>query len=154
MSVTESRLTHWGRATHICVANLTIIGSDNGSAPGQRQASIWTNAGILSIGPLGTIFNEISIGIQAFPFKRMHLKMSSGKWCHFVSASMCFYIHWMRFGYVNTSKGNRVHWISFEFQKIASFRYENQLNDIWPSSAGTVCLHMPNRLMILSLQQA
>ena len=26
-------LTHWGRATHICVGNLTIIGSDNGLAP-------------------------------------------------------------------------------------------------------------------------
>ena len=22
-------LTHWGRVTHICVGNLTIIGSDN-----------------------------------------------------------------------------------------------------------------------------
>ena len=25
-----SELTHWGRVTHICVGNLTIIGSDNG----------------------------------------------------------------------------------------------------------------------------
>ena len=25
-----TRLTHWGRVTHICVGNLTIIGSDNG----------------------------------------------------------------------------------------------------------------------------
>ena len=31
-------LTHWGRVTHICVANLTIIGSDNGLSPGRRQA--------------------------------------------------------------------------------------------------------------------
>ena len=50
-------LTHWGRVTHICVDNLTIIGSDNGLSPGRRQAIIWTNAGILLIGPLGTIFN-------------------------------------------------------------------------------------------------
>ena len=41
-----SRLTHWGRATHICVGKLTIIGSDNGLSPGGRQAIIWTNAGI------------------------------------------------------------------------------------------------------------
>ena len=42
-------LTHWGRMTHICVDNLTIIGSDNGLSPGRRQAIIWTNAGILLI---------------------------------------------------------------------------------------------------------
>ena len=46
--------THWGRVTHICVGNLTIIGPDNGLSPGRRQAITWTNAGILLIGPLGT----------------------------------------------------------------------------------------------------
>ena len=59
-------LTHWGQVTHICVSNLTIIGSDNGLSPGQRPAIIWTNAGILLIGPLGTKFSEILIGIQPF----------------------------------------------------------------------------------------
>ena len=73
-------LTHWGQVTHICIGKLTIIGSDNGLSPGGRQAIIWTNAGILLIGPLGTNFNEISIGIQIFSFKKMHLKMSSAKW--------------------------------------------------------------------------
>ena len=73
-------LTHWGRVTHIFVGNLTIIGSDNGLSPGRRQAIIETNAGILSIGPLGRSFNEISIGIQTFSFKKMHLNMSSAKW--------------------------------------------------------------------------
>ena len=52
-------LTHWGRVTHICVGNLTIIGSDNGLSPGRRQAIIWANAGILLIWPLGTNFYEI-----------------------------------------------------------------------------------------------
>ena len=33
-------LTHWGRVTHICVSNLTIIGSDNGLSPDRRQAII------------------------------------------------------------------------------------------------------------------
>ena len=42
-----NELTHWGRVTHICVGNLTIIGSDNGLSPGRRQAIIWTSAGIL-----------------------------------------------------------------------------------------------------------
>ena len=73
-------LTHWGRVTHICVSKLTIIGSDNGLSPARRQAIIWTNAGILLIGPLGTNFSEILIEILTFSFKKMHLKMSSGKW--------------------------------------------------------------------------
>ena len=75
-----NELIHWGRATHICVGKLTIIGSDNGLSPGRRQAIIWTNAGILLIGPLGTNFNEILIGIQTFSFKKMHLNVSSAKW--------------------------------------------------------------------------
>ena len=64
---------------YICVDNLTINGSDNGLSPGRRQAIIWTNAGILVTGPLGTNFSEISIAILIFSFKKMHLKMSSGK---------------------------------------------------------------------------
>ena len=75
-----SASTHWGRVTHICVSKLTIIGSDNGMSPGRRQAIIWTNAGILLIGPPGTNFSEILIEIHTFSFKKMHLKMSSGKW--------------------------------------------------------------------------
>ena len=48
---------------HICINKLTIIGSDNGLSPGRRQAIIWTNDGILLIGPLGTNFSEILIEI-------------------------------------------------------------------------------------------
>ena len=33
-------LTHWGRVTHICFGNLTIIGSVNRLSPGRRQAII------------------------------------------------------------------------------------------------------------------
>ena len=73
-------LTHWGRVTHICVSNLTIIGPDNGFSPGRRQAIIRTNAGILLIEPLRTNFSEILFWIQTFSFKKLHLKMSSAKW--------------------------------------------------------------------------
>ena len=73
-------LTHWGRATHICVDKLTIIGSDNGLSPGRRQAIIWTIAGILLIRTLGTNFIEILGKILSFSFSKMHLKMSSAKW--------------------------------------------------------------------------
>ena len=73
-------LTHWGRVTHICVRKLTIIASDNGLSPDRRQAIIWTNAGILLIGCLGTNFSEILIEILTFSFKKMRLKVSSAKW--------------------------------------------------------------------------
>ena len=69
--------------THICVSNLTSIGSDNGLSPGRRQAIIWTNAGILLIGPLGTNFSEFVIEIQTFSLKKIRLKMSSAKCCSF-----------------------------------------------------------------------
>ena len=65
-------LTHWGRVMHICVSKQTIIG--------WRQAIIWTYAGMLLIGPLGSNFSEILIEIYIFSFKKMHLKMSSGNW--------------------------------------------------------------------------
>ena len=64
----------------MCVGKLTIIVSDNGLSPRRHQAIIWTNAGILLIGPLGTNLNEILVEIDKFSFKKMHLKMSSGKW--------------------------------------------------------------------------
>ena len=75
--------THWGRVTHIYVGNLTIIDSDNGLSPERRQAIIWTNAGILLIGPLGTNLGEILIEIQTFSLTEIGLKMSSAKCCSF-----------------------------------------------------------------------
>ena len=69
MNVQETNpLTHWGRVKHICVIRLTITGSDNGLSPGRRQAIIWTNAGILLIGSLGTNFGENLIEILTFSF--------------------------------------------------------------------------------------
>ena len=72
-------LTHWGRVTHIWVSNLTIFGSDNDLSPDRRHAIIWTNAGLLLIGPWGTNFSEIFIEILTSSFKKMHLKVSSAK---------------------------------------------------------------------------
>ena len=65
--------------THICVSKLTSIGSDNGLSPDRHQAIIWTNAGIMLIGPLGTNFIEILIEILTFSFKKMRMKVSSAK---------------------------------------------------------------------------
>ena len=72
-------LTHLGRETHICVSDLTSIGSDNGLSPGRRQAIIKTNAGILLIRPLWTNFSEFLVEILIFSFKKMRLKVSSAK---------------------------------------------------------------------------
>ena len=66
--------------------NYTIIDSDNGLSPGRRQAIIWTNAGVLLIGPLEANFSEILIDIYTFSFKKNLLKMSSGNDGHFGSA--------------------------------------------------------------------
>ena len=76
----EFLLIHWGRVPYICVGIITIIGSDNGLSPDRPQAIIWTNAGILLNGPLGTNFSEISIEIHIFSFKKMDLKWSFAKW--------------------------------------------------------------------------
>ena len=68
-------LAHWGRVTHICVGNLTTIGSCNGF----RDIVNWTQR---------TNFDHIAIEMHIFPFKKTHLKISSGNGGHFVSASM------------------------------------------------------------------
>ena len=66
------RLIYGGWVMYICIGNLTIIGSNNGLSSGQHQAIIWTNAGILLIGPFGTNFNRNSnIFIQENAFIRV-----------------------------------------------------------------------------------
>ena len=59
------------------------------NGPGQRQAIIWTSAGILLIGPLRGNFSKILIKIETFSLKKMHLKMSSKNGDHLVPASIC-----------------------------------------------------------------
>ena len=54
--------------------------SDNGLSPRRRQAIIWINAEKLLIRTIGAKLNEILSEIHTFSFKKMHLKMSSGKW--------------------------------------------------------------------------
>ena len=84
---------------HICVVNLTIIDLDNGLAPTRRQAIIWTNDGILLIGPLGTNFSEILSKIHTFSFMKIHLKTSFAKWqpiclCLNVISMSCYLYFW------------------------------------------------------------
>ena len=65
-------LTHRSRVTRTRVSKLTIIGSDIGLPPGQRQALLETM--------LESNFSEFLLEIHIFSFEKMHLKMSSGKW--------------------------------------------------------------------------
>ena len=58
----------------------------------RRQAIIWTNGGLLLIGPSGTELSQILINIHTFSFRQMHLKMS-GKWRPFwVKCLTCWFV--------------------------------------------------------------
>ena len=89
-------LTHWGQVTHIFIGNLPIIGSDNGLLPDRRQAIIWTNAGILLIGALGTNFREILIKVITFSFKKIRPEVSSGKRRPSCLGLNVFTIEWLK----------------------------------------------------------
>ena len=58
--------------------NQAAIGLDNGLAPLQCQAIIWTNVALLWIGPLGNVGENV-MKIQWFPFKEINLEMSLAK---------------------------------------------------------------------------
>ena len=74
--------------------NTAIIGSDNGLQSTLRQAIIYTNANLLSIGPLRTNFSEILIEIYIFLLKKNHFKMSCAKcWPSCLDLNALFTFH-------------------------------------------------------------
>ena len=91
-------LTHWGQATHICVAKQTIIGSDNGlSAPSHNLNQCWN---IVNCNIRNTI--QWSLKRNSYiPFKKMHLEMSAAKWRPFCTGLIVLilpvtYIRWFK----------------------------------------------------------
>ena len=105
----RAELNHWERVTHICVGNLNIIGSDNGLSPGRRQANYLNQCCNVVNWALGTNFSEILIEIYIFSFKKMHLKMPSGKWRPFwlglnvlIVGSIKLYLHFLHFFHLST----------------------------------------------------
>ena len=101
-----NELTLWGWVTHICVNELTIIGSDNSLWPGWHQAIIWTNAAIMSIRPFGTNFSEILIEkFVYFHSRKCIWKYRQEIGCHFVSASMCWSLSLSFHGVCRMSEG-------------------------------------------------
>ena len=65
---------------------MAIIVSDNDLLPVRRQATIGTNVGLLSIGPLGANFRDFITEIKTFVFKKMRLKCRLENGGHFVWA--------------------------------------------------------------------
>ena len=73
----------------LIVEILVSIGWYTGLFPGQHQAIIRTNAGILFIGPLQTNFSEILIKIQNFSFTENALENVVRKMAAILSRPPC-----------------------------------------------------------------
>ena len=75
---------HWNDSLMVNSVNLSdaycvckrTIGAANGLSPGWRQVIIWTNAGMVLTGLLGTNFGETLIETSIFSFKKMHLSFA------------------------------------------------------------------------------
>ena len=107
--------------------NWVSIGSGNGLSPALRQAITWTNADLLSIGPLGTTFSENWIEILTFSFKKMRLKLSSAKW-----RSFCPGVDELMWKYSLYRTGRVVlmrHWISHTYLQDYHTEYTHICND-------------------------
>ena len=83
------QLTHWGRVTHTCIGNLTIIGPDNALSPGRRQAITWTNAGLLLTGQQNSMKSQSKF--THFHSRKCIWKCRVGNIGHIVSA-WCVYL--------------------------------------------------------------
>ena len=74
--------------------NRISIGSDHGLSPIRRQAIIYTNAGLLSIRPLSTNFNEILIKkYKSFHSQKCIWKYRLRNGSHFVQGEMSLIIN-------------------------------------------------------------
>ena len=77
-------LTHLTLVPHICVSEMGQHWFRYGLLLNRHQAIIWTNAGLLSNGPLGTNCSEVLIKLQNFPSQKCTWKYSLWKSSHFV----------------------------------------------------------------------
>ena len=75
--------------TDVWLSKFTIIDSDNGLSPGRHQTIIWTNAGILLIGPVGTNFSEILITVCIFLLKKNAFENVIWKMAAILSQPQC-----------------------------------------------------------------
>ena len=82
-------ILHWGRVTHMCVNDLTIICSDNGLSPDRCQVIIRTNAGILLIRNLEQTSLKSWVKLIYFHSRKSISKCRLDTGGHLVWASMC-----------------------------------------------------------------
>ena len=74
-------------------------------------------------------FNEILVEIHTFSFTKIHLKMSSGKCGHFVSASMCNALTHLRISRMDVPFLSN----TYTFMKVALQSFLELINSIAPS---------------------
>ena len=79
------KLTHLHLVPHICTVNWVSIGSDNGLSPGRCQAIIWTNAGLLLIGPIDPNYTWV-LAILADSLLFSVNNISAGLWLNCISS--------------------------------------------------------------------
>ena len=79
---------HLDQATHICVSKPYNFGSDNGLSPVRYHTIIWTNANLLSVGPLATNVSRISMKANICTLK-MYFKMPCAKWWPYYRGPPC-----------------------------------------------------------------
>ena len=96
-------LTHLPLVPHYVSVNWVSTGSGNGLSFLRCRAIAWTNADLLSTGPLGTNFSEIWIKKQNSSFMKMHLEMLSMKWGPF-SLGVDELTHWGRVTHICVGK--------------------------------------------------
>ena len=111
----------WGRVTtqwwrswplHICVSKSTSIGSDNGLSPDRRQAIVWTNAGILLIGPLHGSRLQWNLNRNLYRFIQENAALENivWKWRPFCLGLNVF-----------TTRYNVVNWVGNQYRSINSY---------------------------------
>ena len=95
---------------------------------GPHQAIIWTNDEILLIVPLGTNLSKILIQIHTFSFKKIHLKMSAGKWRIFC-LGLNVLIDTLCANFVNTQLIHSLaHYMSYNKVMRLSYHYNRTLS--------------------------
>ena len=83
----------------------------------------WTNAALLSIGPLGTNFNEIRMGTQNFSSMKMLLKMSSAKVAAILSRGRWVYKIITYFRSASCSFLHKIHALPLTFDRRYSRKF-------------------------------
>ena len=98
----------WAKWCQMTQEMLVNNGSDKDLSPVLHQTITCTNTDLLYSGPPATNFSEISIKILQFSFKKMNLKMSSGKWRPFCPGLLAV---WYKTKFGSQNFGYQIWWL-------------------------------------------